>query len=71
MVWANSVRSVALASTLRRLVLWATVPYAFTALAVRVANPLSDLRWAPLPAGVSIIAAVLAQVLGSMGRKRY
>jgi hypothetical protein len=69
-VWGNSVRSVALARTLRRLVLAATVPYAFVALTLRVYNPLTDLRWAPLPAAVSLAVALLSQIMSAMGGRR-
>jgi serine/threonine-protein kinase len=69
-VWGNSVRAVALARTLRRLVLWATIPYAFVALTLRVALPLSDLRWAPVPAAVSLVVALLARVLSVFDRRR-
>jgi serine/threonine-protein kinase len=69
-VWGNSVHSVALAKTLRRLVLAATVPYAFVALALRVWNPLTDLRWAPIPAAVSLAVALMSQVMSAMGGRR-
>ncbi|HEX4340337.1 MAG TPA: serine/threonine-protein kinase [Polyangiaceae bacterium] len=68
-VWANSVRSVALAKSLRRVVLAATVPYAFIALALRVVMPLSDLRWAPVPAALSLVVAAFVQLTSSMGRR--
>ena len=68
-VWGNSVRAVALAKSLRRVVLAATVPYAFVALALRVVLPLSDLRWAPLPAAASLAIAAFVQLTSSMGRR--
>ncbi|HEX3597198.1 MAG TPA: serine/threonine-protein kinase [Polyangiaceae bacterium] len=68
-VWGNSVHSVALAKSLRRVVLSATVPYAFAALALRVVLPLSDLRWAPLPAAISLVLATVVLLTSSMGRR--
>ncbi|HVW30715.1 MAG TPA: serine/threonine-protein kinase [Polyangiaceae bacterium] len=69
-VWRNSVRSVALARSLRRIVLAATVPYAFVALALRVGLPLHDLRWAPLAATVSLASAVFALLTSSVVGRR-
>jgi hypothetical protein len=60
---------VALAKSLRRVVLSATVPYAFAALALRVVLPLSDLRWAPLPAAISLVLATVVLLTSSMGRR--
>ena len=68
--WKNSVRSVALAKSLRRIVLASTVPYAFVALALRVGLPLHDLRWAPLPATVSLVFAVFALLTSSVVARR-
>jgi serine/threonine-protein kinase len=69
-VWRNSVRSVALARSLRRIVLAATVPYAFVALALRIGLPLQDLRWAPLPAAVSLVFAAFTLLTSSLVTRR-
>ena len=70
-VWGNSVRSVALSRVLRRLVLAATVPYAFVALALRIGLPLHELHWAPLPSVVSLACAGFALLTSSVARPRY
>jgi serine/threonine-protein kinase len=69
--WKNSVRAVALAGTLRRVVLAATVPYAFLALALRVLTPITDPRWAPLLTAASLLSAsTVYSVARVAGRRR-
>lgn len=68
--WKNSVRAVELADTLRLVVLAATVPYAFLALALRAFAPIADLRWAPLLVGPSLFTAFLVYVFLRLARRR-
>jgi serine/threonine-protein kinase len=66
--WRNSVHAVALAQLLRRLVLAATVPYAFLALALRLGTQeLTDTRWVLVPSGVALFVAFGSYLLA---RKR-
>jgi serine/threonine protein kinase len=69
-VWSNSVRAVEHARLLRRVVLAATVPYAFLMLAVRVLPPPVDPRWAPGLSTVATGIAFLALITGMLGSKR-
>jgi serine/threonine-protein kinase len=68
--WQNSVRSVELAQTMRRIVLWATVPYAFMTLALRVLNPFADPRWAPLLPAASLALVFLGSTVARIARSR-
>jgi serine/threonine-protein kinase len=69
-VWGNSVRAIQQARVLRRVVLAATVPYAFLMLAVRVLPPPVDPRWAPALSTVSVVIAFLAYATGRVGASR-
>jgi serine/threonine-protein kinase len=69
-IWGNSVRAVDHARVLRRMVLAATVPYAFMILAVRVLPPPVDPRWAPGLSAVSTGVALLAYLTGILSRRR-
>jgi hypothetical protein len=69
-VWGNSVRAVEHARLLRRVVLAATVPYAFLMLAVRILPPPVDPRWAPGLSTVATGIAFLALITGMLGSKR-
>jgi len=68
--WRNSVRAIEVARTLRRVVLWATIPYAFLALSLRALGPLVDGRVAPLIAVVSLFTAALAYGVTGITRRR-
>lgn len=69
-VWGNSVRSVDLAQVLRRVVLSATIPYAFLALTLRVLQPLSDPRWAPFLPAVSLLFVFFGYTTGRLGSRK-
>ncbi len=69
-MWGNSVRSIELAQKLRRVVLWATIPYAFLALALHVLTPFTDPRWAPLLPAVSLGLSLFASALSKLDRRR-
>jgi hypothetical protein len=69
-VWGNSVRSVELAHVLRRVVLSATIPYAFLALTLRVLTPLADPRWAPFFPVVSLLFVFFGYTTGRLGARR-
>jgi hypothetical protein len=69
-VWKNSVRAVELAQLLRRVVLGATIPYAFLALALRVLTPLTDARWAPLLVAPSLFVAATVYGANRVGNRR-
>ncbi len=69
-VWKSSVRAVEHARALRRVVLAATVPYAFLSLGLRVLTPPADPRLPTLLAGVSLATAFVAYVVGRMGGRR-
>jgi hypothetical protein len=69
-VWGNSVRSVELAQVLRHVVLSATIPYAFLALALRVFAPLADPRWAPFIPAVSLTFVFFGYTTGRLGSRR-
>jgi serine/threonine protein kinase len=69
-VWKNSVHAVELSKTLRRVVLAATVPYAFLSLGLRVLTPPLDPRWTPFLTGVSLLCAMFAYVTGKVGARR-
>ena len=68
--WKNSVRSVALARSLRRVVLAATVPYAFLALTLRVLTPPADPRLAPLLTALSLFAAMFVYAIERIANRR-
>lgn len=68
--WRNSVRAVELAGSLRRVVLAATVPYAFLALALRALAPFTDLRWAPWLVFPSFAIAAIAVIFQLLARRR-
>jgi serine/threonine-protein kinase len=68
--WGNSVRSVELARLLRRIVLWATVPYGFLALAIRVLAPLTDPRLLPVVPAVSLAFAAFGYLGARLGAWR-
>ena len=69
--WKNSVRSVALARSLRRVVLAATVPYAFLALTLRVLTPPLDPRLSPILTALSLFAALFVYAIERIaGRRR-
>jgi serine/threonine protein kinase len=69
-VWGNSVRSVELAGVLRHVVLSATIPYAFLALALRVFAPLADPRWAPFIPAASLAFVFFGYTTGRLGSRR-
>lgn len=69
-VWGNSVRSVELAQVLRHVVLSATIPYAFLALALRVLSPPADPRWAPFLPVVSLLFVFFGYATGRLGARR-
>jgi hypothetical protein len=67
--WRNSVHAVSLAQLLRRLILAATVPYAFLVLALRLgARELTEAWWPLVPPGAALLAAVGSYLL-ARGRR--
>ena len=63
-------RSVELAQVLRHVVLSATIPYAFLALALRVFAPLADPRWAPFIPAASLAFVAFGYTTGRLGSRR-